>query len=94
MITNIQKLRDSIDNMLRETILRGDTLAPGWREEIFAIARNIVLDEREACAKVCEEISGNEPSGDRFGALDCAEYIRARSIHCNEINLYKPKALL
>lgn len=31
----------------------------------------------EKSAQVCESISGNEPSGDRFGALDCAQAIRA-----------------
>lgn len=45
-----------------------------WREAI-------IKAEREACAKVCESISGNEPSGHGgcFGALDCAEAIRMRS---------------
>lgn len=39
------------------------------------------LAEREACSNVCENISGNEPSGHggRYGALDCAAAIKMRS---------------
>lgn len=44
----MQQLRDAIENMLRETLERGDTLAPGWRDEIRAIVRNIIEAEREA----------------------------------------------
>ena len=38
----------------------------------------LLAEERERCAKVCESVSGNEPSGadGRFGALDSADAIR------------------
>lgn len=44
-----------------------------WQAELIAEeAQKQVLAEREACAKVCEEIGGAEPA-------DCADAIRARS---------------
>lgn len=45
--------------------------------ERFAIAIRKATKEEDA--KICDGISGNEPSGHdgRFGALDCAETIRA-----------------
>ena len=51
----MHRLNDVIENMLLETLARGDTVAPGWRDEIRAIARDLVEKEREACAKVCDE---------------------------------------
>jgi hypothetical protein len=49
--------------MLRETIARGDTLAPGWRDEICAIARTMVSEERAAaelrCAKTPVLLDGH-----------------------------------
>jgi ketosteroid isomerase-like protein len=37
-----------------------------------------VLAEREACAKVCEDLSLSQNSEWEVGTLDCADAIRAR----------------
>jgi Cu/Ag efflux pump CusA len=44
-------------------------------EKLYAIT-TAVNEALEMAAKECEKISGNEPSGARFGALDSAEAIR------------------
>lgn len=44
------------------------------REMMDAVAGQVVIAEREACAKVCEEFSSVE-----FIAQDCASAIRARN---------------
>ena len=48
--------------------------------EVFAIAIDLArADEREACAKVCENIyEGDEACGDWPSPEQCAEAIRAR----------------
>jgi len=79
----MQRLRDSIENMLRETLARGDTIAPGWRDEIYAIARAMVSEEREACAQIAmdHECGGEEDvvcQGQNCG-LCIAGAIRMRS---------------
>jgi hypothetical protein len=49
-----QKLNDVLDNMLNETVARGDTAAPGWRDEVRAVVREMihtaVEGERHACS--------------------------------------------
>ena len=49
-----QKLNDVLDNMLRETVARGDTVAPGWRDEVRAVVRDMIRvaveGERHACS--------------------------------------------
>lgn len=68
----MQRLRDAVENMLRETIARGDTIAPGYRDEILAIVRTMVAEEREACALACEQIGR-----DIVCPEECAAVIRA-----------------
>ncbi len=46
-----QKLNDVLDNMLRETVARGDTLAPGWRDEVRAVVRDMLAAESERCLR-------------------------------------------
>lgn len=54
------QLDDVLNNMLRETVARGDTVAPGWRDEVRAVFRNMltaeVAKERERCAKICDQV--------------------------------------
>lgn len=40
--------------------------------------RNAVLAEREACAKVCEEVDNNMEASWKRNAINCAAAIRAR----------------
>ena len=59
-----------------------DQIEPPWEvikrtRERAEQAERRAEEMQEKCAKICEEISGNELSGDRFGALDCAAAIRA-----------------
>jgi hypothetical protein len=44
-------------------------------ERLIAMAR---ADEREACAKVCEDLDWSRDSTWEVATLDCAEAIRAR----------------
>lgn len=37
-----------------------------------------VLDEREACAKLCDELANNQTNQSLLEVSDCAEAIRAR----------------
>ena len=50
--------------------------AKEWKAFYFE-ALDKLNNAYERAAQVCDGISGNEPSGERFGALDCAEAIRA-----------------
>lgn len=44
-------------------------------------ARRIRVDEREACAKLCDELANNQTNQSLLELSDCAEAIRARSNH-------------
>ena len=65
-----------------EEVARNSTRVIGLRDDqLFAVTQAILqacAEQRETDAKICEDISGNEPSGasGRFGALDCAAAIR------------------
>ena len=48
------------------------------RDEIKAFEALVRADEREACAKVCDDLSLSQNSEWEVGTLDCAEAIRAR----------------
>jgi hypothetical protein len=50
-----------------------------WQAELIdeAVAARIA-DEREACAKVCEDLDWSRDSTWEVATLDCAEAIRAR----------------
>ena len=54
---------------------------PRFNSELFKIelfAALVRADEREACAKVCEDLSLSQNSEWEVGTLDCADAIRAR----------------
>ena len=51
-----------------------------YREAIKAFAELVRADEREACAKVCEDNATDLSEGDWDSAcINCADHIRARS---------------
>jgi hypothetical protein len=59
---------------MRDTIDMAETISHGWwldDEKLKAFAELVRADEREACAKVCEEPGWN-------AANWCAKAIRAR----------------
>jgi hypothetical protein len=47
-------------------------------DNIKILVQKAVLAEREACAKVCEDLSLSQNSEWEVGTLDCADAIRAR----------------
>ena len=49
-----------------------------WESQTAVEIHEAVLDEREACAKVCDDLSLSQNSEWAVGTLDCAEAIRAR----------------
>ena len=58
------------------TTLAGHRLVPPW---VMKLAMDVAAAEREACAKMCEEIGGSiYVSGRSQGADFCAAAIRAR----------------
>ena len=58
------------------------TCGSGMDADVIAHAiLQACAEQRETDAKICKDISGNEPSGasGRFGALDCAAAIRGQT---------------
>ena len=49
-----------------------------WTDKVEAQIEVEVAAEREACAKVCDDLSLSQNSEWEVGTLDCAEAIRAR----------------
>jgi hypothetical protein len=80
-------MRDTID-MAREAGLEVSFFPPffvkAWEEELKAFEALVRADEREACAKVCDDLPAPErmsldnESLWEAATLDCAEAIRAR----------------
>jgi hypothetical protein len=71
----------TIMEMARETKLPYDfvTGEPLYAEKLEAFAELIRADEREACAKVCDELANDENTDEYINAADwCAVRIRAR----------------
>jgi hypothetical protein len=54
------------------------TFVEGWDDQLKAFEALVRADEREACAKVCDDLSLSQNSEWEVGTLDCAEAIRAR----------------
>ena len=59
-----------------------DDVAKMWSEAVEAEYKDLiekaVLAEREACAKVCDELHWTWHMGDNSGPKECATAIRAR----------------
>jgi hypothetical protein len=69
-------MRDTID-MAREAGI-DPTYTPGMIPMFEAFEALVRADEREACAKVCEELHWTWHMGDNSGPKECAAAIRAR----------------
>ena len=66
--------QDEIIEMAREAGFEIDCCSLDWHKRITAFAHLVAAKEREACAKVCDEV-GEYPS---LTPQHCAESIRAR----------------
>ena len=49
--------------------------------DLERFAELVRQDEREACAKVCDDLADNQTNQSLLELSDCAEAIRARSKH-------------
>jgi hypothetical protein len=70
-------LQAELDATNRQVEILSDALAESRREidAMIAVAR---ADEREACAKLCDELHWTWHMGDNSGPKECAAAIRAR----------------
>ena len=75
--------KDDIIRMAREARLEG------YPDELERFANLVAAAEREACAKVCDELSapdscsGSESSLWDVATLECGDAIRARGSHAS-----------
>jgi len=78
---------DDIIRLAQEVWSAGDVYIGPSTESLERFAALVVAAEREACAKLCEEIAkDNDAECDIdwvTGNMECADYIRARG-HVNE----------
>jgi histone deacetylase complex regulatory component SIN3 len=65
---------DEFDRILRENQMKGQPYH--WESNAIKAA---VLAEREACAKLCEELSQEMPPVGEFAAKACAKFIRGQA---------------
>ena len=75
--------RDDIIRMALKAEMRFDLTMPRFIDELERFAALVAEREREACAKLCEEIAkDNDAEGADIdwvtGNMECADYIRAR----------------
>ena len=70
--------QDEIIEMAREAGFEIDCCSLEWHKRITAFARLVAEKEREACAKLCEQIDTDAFGGERPAPNDCAAAIRAR----------------
>jgi hypothetical protein len=61
-------------------LVRADEREQGqkWFDAVTAQHKQLILAEREACAKVCDELHWTWHMGDNSGPKECANAIRAR----------------
>jgi hypothetical protein len=77
-------LKAELEATNRQVEILSDALAES-RREVDALVTVARADEREACAKVCDELHWTWHMGDNSGPKECAAAIRARSCPpCNE----------
>jgi hypothetical protein len=69
--------QDEIIEMAREAGMENNE---GFSESVFYFAKLVAEKEREACAKVCEDLDVEDWPNRTWdiGTLDCAKAIRAR----------------
>jgi hypothetical protein len=72
--------RDDIIRMAREAADATGTLIPTeWNDPFLERFANLIAAaEREACARVCEEVSRNIDGKEGWFAVDCADATRVR----------------
>jgi hypothetical protein len=77
--------QDEIIEMARQVARQPDRIyAPDEKEFLYYFAKLVAAKEREACAKVCEDIYNDPKENDGYDCyytrpyLECAEAIRAR----------------
>jgi hypothetical protein len=66
------------ETMLRKGKILGFDRDGDYTEEIKAFEALVRADERELCAKVCDELHWPWHMGDNSGPKECAAAIRAR----------------
>lgn len=76
--------KEDIIRMAREAgIVFDDRAAPFYERLIHSAYAAGAAAEREACAKVCEDLDWSQDSTWQVATLDCAAAIRSRSSeHC------------
>jgi len=73
--------RDEVIDMAKEAGFTSGEIA--WHDNMFeAFAKLVAEREREACAKVCDELSAKH-TWEGCYANECAEAIRERGTHEN-----------
>jgi hypothetical protein len=73
--------QDEIIEMAKQATIGGDEIAVFTVSELMKFAKLVAQHEREACAKVCEEMRtyvGRNNAVTQSSAQDCATAIRAR----------------
>ncbi len=72
-------MKEDITRMAREA---------GWSQKdidsLLYIVETVAAAEREACAKLCDELHWPWHMGDSSGPKECADAIRARGHHVPE----------
>jgi hypothetical protein len=79
MRDTIEMAREAgFETMLRKGKILGFDRDGDYTEELKDFEALVRADEREACAKVCEDLDWSQDSTWEVATLDCAEAIRAR----------------
>lgn len=71
--------KERLEFSRKDTVYGSHTVPLYTAEQMREAIKQAVLDEREACAKVCDELHWPWHMGDNSGPKECAEDIRARS---------------
>ena len=68
-------MNERIKDFIKQLDLRDNDI------DLERFAELVRQDEREACAKVCDDLADNQTNQSLLELSDCAEAIRARSKH-------------